>query len=919
MKTLKTALALALAAAVSGCGSDDAAALMASARQYMDRRDFNASVIQLKNVLQQTPGNDEARYLLGLALLEQGDPVGAQIELDKALERGFAPEELQVALARAALAKGEAAAVLQRFGAKTLAKPAAQTELRALIGMAHLARGGLKEAERAFDEALQIDAGNVTANLGAARLAAAHRNFGDALSRLERVLAAAPAHVGALLLKAEMLAAQGQPEAAEKAYRAAIETAPREMAARLALVVHLLRQGERDKAAAEAAAMQNAAPKDPRTFFAKALALVEEKKLPEARQAILQVLKAAPEHVPSLTLAGFAALQTGALPEAENHLRKAVFIAPEAVGARHLLALTHLRMGKTDLAVAEAGELLRVSQDPGILALAGEASLANGDVATAARHYEQARALAPKNSGVHTRLALIRLAAGESERAIGELEAASAGDGSAYHADLALIANYLRRREADKALEAVRTLEHKQPANPMTHNLKGGALLLKRDFAGARASFERALALQPDYMPALNNLARLDVRERKPDAAKRRYEALLKKEPNNEQALLGLAVLLRITGANAQEIEKPLKQSVAANPASPNARLALINFYLRGSDFKAALAAAQEAVAALPSNTALLQALGTTQIAAGEPRQAVSSLTRLAELAPKLPEPRVLLARAYMAAREPDEAIKSLRAALALKPDLAAVQRDIAAVYVATGRHAEALREAKSVQAGQPKQPFGHVLEAEIYLAQKKLDLAERTYRAALKKFDLPALAIRAYGVMEAAGKRTEARSLAEDWIKRHPKDTAVLAYLGERDIADKRYESAAARYRSALERLPDNALFLNNLAWVSHELKRPEALEHAERAHELAPDSPEVMDTLGTILAASGQLERALELLGRAAEFAPEAHQIRLNFAKALLQAQRGPAARQELESLAKLDGRLPVQQEAAKLLGGL
>jgi predicted Zn-dependent protease len=172
---------------------------------------------------------------------------------------------------------------------------------------------------------------------------------------------------------------------------------------------------------------------------------------------------------------------------------------------------------------------------------------------------------------------------------------------------------------------------------------------------------------------------------------------------------------------------------------------------------------------------------------------------------------------------------------------------------------------------------------------------------------------------MEAAGKPTEANGMAEEWIRRHPKDATVMAYLGERDIAERRYESAAKRYQSALERQPDNALLLNNLAWVSNELKRPRALEYAERAHELAPENPSIMDTLGSILVDSGQTERGLQLLGRAAELSPNAYSIRLNFAKALLKTERKGAARKELEALAKLDSRLPVQQEAAKLLSGL
>lgn len=919
MKPIQTALALAFAIFLSGCAGDDPAALLASAKVYMAKRDFNASVIQLKNVLEKAPENAEARYLLGLASLEQGDLVGAQIELDKAAKLGLASDELQVALARAALAKGDAGKMLAQFGSKTLSAAKPQAELRALVGMAQITRNQRKEAQRAFDEALALDPSNVTANLGTARLAAVGQNFAEALSRVERALAAAPASLDALLLKADLLAVQGQHEPAEQAYRSAIQAAPNQVAARLSLISHLLRQGSLEKASAEAAALEKAAPKDPRSFYAKALVLVEEKKFPAASEAILQVLRVAPEHVPSLTLAGMAALQTGALQEAESHLRKAVFNAPQALGAKRLLAATHLRMGKTELALTELGELLKVSQDPNIVALAGEAYLANGDVASAARHYEQAKSLAPKNAAVQTRLALIRFAAGDSDRAITELESASANDPDAYQADLALITNYLRKREADKALQALQGLEKKQPDNPLTHNLRGVALILKQDFSGARASFERALQLQPTYMPAVTNLAQLDLREKNPEGARKRYEAVLKKEPNNEQALVGMAVLLRATGANPEAIEKLLKQSVTANPASVSARLNLVNFHLRGQDFKAALAAAQEAQAALPNDPTVLQGLGMTQIGAGEPRQAIASFTRLAEMLPKSPEPQINLARAHLAAKQPDEAIKSLRAALALRPDLASVQRDIAAVYVSTGRHDEALREAREVQAEQPKQPLGYVLEGEVYVAQKKWHLAERTYRAALKKFDLPALVARTHTVMDAAGKRSEADAMAEDWIKRHPKDVAVLNYLGERDIAEKRYASAATHYQGALERQPENPLFLNNLAWVAYELKRPNALEYAERAHELAPENPAVMDTLGSILAATGQTERGLELLGRAAELAPTAYQIRLNFAKALLKAERKAAARKELEGLAKLDSRLPIQQEAAALLAGL
>lgn len=923
MKLKKSALTLALAAALSACGGagDDSTALLASAKEYMAKREYNAAAIQLKNVLQKSPQNGEARYLLGLTFLEYGDPVAAQIELDKASALGLSSDELDLALFRAGLANREADKVLARFGSKKLSNPKAQAELAALVGTAQLARSQTRKAELAFEEALKLDSSNVTAQVGTARTAAVSRDFAEALSRVDRALATAPTHLDALLLKGALLAAQTKADEAEKTYRAAIDAAPNQVPPRLLLIIHLIRRGQVAQAAAELTGLEKAIPNDPATSYARALVLVEQKRFPEAKDAILRVLKLAPDHVPSLTLAGMASLQTGALAEAESYLRKAVFKAPGAAGAKRLLANTHLRMGQTDLALSEAKELLASTkgEDPGVHALAAEAYLASGDAGSAARHYERAKALLPSNIQLQTRLAEVRLAAGDTDRGMGELEALSAGHPQAHEADLALIATHLRQRQADRALQAIEVLEKKQPGNPLTHNLRGTALLLKADLAAARASFEHALKIQPTYLPAVTNLAQLDLREKKPARGRQRYEAVLKLDANNEQAMLRLASLLRTVGGSGEEVERLLRRAVSANPASVNARAALVNFYLRNRNVKAALASAHEAYAALPAQAGIARLLGTTQLAAAETQQAIRTFMTLRDMLPNAAEPRLLLARAHLAAKQPEEALKVLQTALALRPDLAVVQRDVIGTYLALGRPEEALRQARAAQAETPEQPHGYILEGEVHLAQKKLDLAERKYRETLKKFDLPQIAVRTHAVMEAAGKRAEAQALTEEWMRRHPKDATVVAYLGERDLASRRYESAAARYKVALERQPDNALHLNNLAWIANRLKRPEALQYAERAHELAPELPAVMDTLGVILVESGQVERGLELLARASELAPDAHVIRLNFAKALIQYGSKAAARKELEPLAKLDSRLALQQEAAKLLGGL
>ena len=60
-------------------------ALLLSAKDYLAKNDNKAAVIQIKNALQVDPDLPEARFLLGATLLETGDPVGAELELRKAL------------------------------------------------------------------------------------------------------------------------------------------------------------------------------------------------------------------------------------------------------------------------------------------------------------------------------------------------------------------------------------------------------------------------------------------------------------------------------------------------------------------------------------------------------------------------------------------------------------------------------------------------------------------------------------------------------------------------------------------------------------------------------------------------------------------------------------------------------------------
>jgi putative PEP-CTERM system TPR-repeat lipoprotein len=914
-RALFLCVALALLAACDR--GNDPAQLVASAKEYIARKDYAAAAIQLKNALQKEPTNGEGRYLLGLALNETGDPLSAEKELRRALEYQHPPAIVIPELAKAMLRLGEAKKLIDEFGSAKLEDPAAEAILKTEIGFAHLRLGKLDEARQAFAAALAARPGDARPRVGEARVIALRQGLPGAMKVIDEVLAQSASQPDALALKAELLLAQNKVAPAKEVLGQLIQAQPSNGMARFALVSLLLDERSFDQARIELDAMKKAAPRDGRTRYLEALLEYEQRNLAKAKESILEVLRLAPDHAPSQLLAGAIELRLRSYVTAESYLRKVLARYPRNLVAQRLLAATYLGSGQTAKGEEVLASALRLApEDPVLLRLAGEGALAKGDYASAAQRYEQAAARDKDNAAVRTRLAQTRFAAGDDERAFKDLEAASAIDPDRYQADLQLVLAHLRKREYDKALAAVASLEKKQPTNPLTFDLKGWVYLAKGDRQNARASFEKALALKPNYLPAAANLARMDIADKRPDAARKRFETIIASDPKNDQALLALAQTMAAAGAPAKDVVATVERAVAVNPRSAQARLALINFHLRARDTKAALGAAQSANSALPDNLQVLAALGQAQLAAGDTRQAIATFNKLAVALPQSTVPLMLAARAHVAAKDHDGAIQALRKALALQPDRADVHREAIAVFLAAGKPEEALADARALQKARPKEAVGYLFEAEVLAAQKKFADAAKANAEALKRQPLPSLVARQHDLLEAAGKTGEAEALVTSWLRDNPKDTVVRLYLAERDLRRKNYAAAAKSYREMLALQPENPIVLNNLAWALAQLNDPSAIDYAEKAYSIAPNSAAVADTLGWMLVERGDTKRGVELLGKAAAAAPNALEIRVHYARALAKSGDKTAAKRELERALQSAGESPLRAEAEALL---
>ncbi|GHU29396.1 hypothetical protein AGMMS50256_14190 [Betaproteobacteria bacterium] len=916
-------LAFFFALSLTACGSDSPETLLASAKDYLAKNDVKAAVIQLKNALQGNPDLAEARFLLAKALLDEGNVTSADLELRKVANLNY-PADLVVPLqARAQLLLGQSKKVIDNFGQTQLSTPEASAELQTTLGNAYLSQGKPDTAAGAFAAALSSDPDYGPALFGQARIKLSNSDVDGAVALLDSALEKNPNLYEASQLKGDILASRGEIQEAFEIYRKILDLKPDFLPAYVSLISRQMALGQLDEAATQFEAMQKVAPGRPQTNYVKAELLYRQKRFTEAREAIQQHLRVFPESVPGRQVAGAIEFELKSYAVAEQYLQSVLPEAPKTGTARRILIASYLRSGKPDKALGVLQPILnQIDDNSDMLALAGEVFMQNGEVEKASTYFEKAIALDPKSKGKQTAFALSHLAMGETETAYKELEKIAATD-VGMQADFALISSQLRSRKFEQALKSIDNLEKKRAGDllvgPRIDNLRGTALLGMRDVNGARVSFEQALQKNPEYFPATENLARLDLAAKKPDDAKKRFEDVLARNPKSSMAMLALAELQARTGGTMDEVLALLNRAMAENPSDLASRLALINFYIGAKEFRKAVAAAQEASGVFPDNPLIMDAEGKAQQATQNYNQALSIYAKLSEQNPNAIQPHLRIAEIHVAAKNKDAAMQSLRKALAIKPDSIEAQRGMIMLDLDAGRVSNAVATARNVQKQFPKNPVGYLLEGESYAVSKAWKEAVEAYRNGIRQTGANELAMGLHAVLTAQNVPGEADKFATVWLKEHPKDQRFRFYLAESATARADYPMAVRHYRTLLDNQSDNPSLLNNLAWVMAKNKDPKAIELAEEAYKLAPDQANIIDTLGSLLVDKGDLDRGVELLRKAYSLAPNNPMIQFNLANALVKIGKGAEAKPMLINLSTLGNRFPQSREVSELLRGM
>ena len=904
---------------LAGCGKNEARDL-AKVRAEAGAGNLEAARIELKRLVQAHPQSGEARFLLGQQLLADGDGAAAMIELQRALEYRHPEAQVLPRLVEAMNLAGLSHQALVQYADVRLADAEAMAALQAGLAMAQLREGDVAAARQAVQAGQAQAPRSAPALLMKARVATVANEPDEALRTLDELLANHPAQHEAWSLKGDLLLRQpgGQAQAVA-AYTQALKAKPDQLYAHSALVALHLSQGQLDAARQQFKQLQKLAPTHPNTALFDAHLAYAAGQHTRAREILQALLRALPENVNVLLTAGENEMKLGATQQAEAHFAKALALAPRHALARRLLAQAQIRLGQAPKALLTLAPLVDAPEAaPEALALAAQARLLNGEARAADALYTRLAKLKPTDPRLRTIVASAGFGKVQDDAVFSELRSiAQADTGTA--ADMALISAHLKRGQHDAALQALTGLERKRPNDPGQHLQRGQILALKGDRAGARQAFEQALVLEPGYFAAIAALAALDLQAGQPDVARQRLLAVLKAQPGNARAMLALAELAQRQGAPRAEVRKQLEAAVKAAPLDLDARVALVTHLFGSHQHEAAVTAAQAATVALPENLELLELLGRCQMRVNQPSQALATYGKIATLQPKSPRGPLGMADVYLATGELDQAQRSIDRALELSPGLPEAQGQAVAVALRRKQFDAALAIARQMQAQSPDNATGWLLEGEIGAQRGQWVAAAVALRKAVDKGGSSAATIKLHQLLLRDGKAGEAQALASRWLAAHPKDTDVLFYLGDRAQRQGDTASAEKHYQQALAVQPDHVLSLNNLAMLQLQLKKPGALALAQRAVQVAPDQPSLLDTLAQAQAAEGQLSDAVQTQRRAVALAPGEPALALALARYLLQSGDKAQAKVELDRLATLDSAFAQQAEVAQLRGAL
>ena len=598
----------------------------------------------------------------------------------------------------------------------------AEAERLTYQGYGLLGLGQTGDAMSAFRAALVTDPSPEQALRARTGLAQGYAQDGQldaAIAELDAVLAKDKDFALASVWKGALLAQQGKAAEAEQllldaglASRQTSLPAMQRVTGLAALAEAQFAQSKLDAVEQTLKQMKEIAPRVLIASYLGARLALARNDAPAAVIEMQRVVQAAPELAAGRFLLAQALAATGNYGQAETELQAVVTAEPDNIEARKLLADMQIRAGRPDAAAESLFPALKAnSTDPQVYSLFGRAKFESGDRDTATMFWERSLAQSPDDSRLKLSLAADYIGSGQSQRALDLLATVPDAEGGKQKKQMQLIAMAAGKDPA-RASEEIAALVARNAGDLELRNLAATWHTSRGEFEQARGYLDAALKQQPDDLPTLINLARLQATAQDLDGATATLERALKVKSDSGPVLLGLSQVATARGDTAAA-KRWLEEWRKRDPTSAEARLLLAQQALAQRDTKGGNQLIEEALQVAPKQAGVANAAGQVLLEAGRYDEALRRFREAIELSPEMPELHYNAARAQIALNQREAARESLNKTLSLRSDWPPALVLLAQLDARAGRFDAALGgAAKLKQSAQPA--AGFMLEGEV-------------------------------------------------------------------------------------------------------------------------------------------------------------------------------------------------------------
>jgi tetratricopeptide (TPR) repeat protein len=288
------------------------------------------------------------------------------------------------------------------------------------------------------------------------------------------------------------------------------------------------------------------------------------------------------------------------------------------------------------------------------------------------------------------------------------------------------IASALRNREFDNALQLLQPALQASQKNPRLWMFQGLAYSGKGDQKAALNSYQSALKVSPDYLPALEGAAQLQYESGSPEAVPL-LQHVLRLRPNDVTSHAMLAVIAYKKNDCAAAVEHFSRGESLLN-SQPGALQEYGVCLLKLKQTDKAVHVFQDILASHPDDPRARRGLAAIQLTAGQPQDALSTLQPLLASDPDVSTMQ-LAAAVYEANKDTPNAVKILREAIVKSPHNVALYVDFADLAM---NHQSFQAGIEMLNAGLKLQPTA----AELYLARGVLSVQLADYEKAQTDFE---------------------------------------------------------------------------------------------------------------------------------------------------------------------------------------